>query len=74
MIGFLFFMFFMLVICGISWRFSGIVISTFFWMIFVLPVSMLVMAIGLVFCGTIILLPIGILILKAGFNMLIPGV
>ena len=74
MIGFLFTMFLVVFLLSIGFRLTGALLGAIFWLAIQIPLAIVAMAIGLAFCCTILLIPIGIVCLKAGFKLLIPGI
>lgn len=74
MIGFLLTMFLVMFLLSIGFRLTGALIGAIFWLAIQIPLAIIAMALGLAFCCTILLLPIGILCFKAGFKLLIPGI
>ncbi len=74
MIGFLLTMFLVMFLLSIGFRLTGALIGAIFWLAIQIPLAIVAMALGLAFCCTILLLPIGILCFKAGFKLLIPGI
>lgn len=74
MIGFLLTMFLVMFLLSIGFRLTGALIGAIFWLAIQIPLAIVAMALGLAFCCTILLLPLGILCFKAGFKLLIPGI
>ena len=71
MLGIFFLLMFLL---SIGFRLTGALLGAVFWSVIQVPIAITAMAIGLVLCCTIILIPIGIGCMKAGFKLLIPGI
>lgn len=71
---FLVMLFVLLFLIGIGFRLTGALLAAVFWTVVEIPLGIAVMAIGLVLCCTIILLPIGIGCMKAGVRLIVPGI
>lgn len=71
---------FLVVLCsvlfllGIGFKLTGALLAAVFWSVVQIPIGIAIMAMGLAFCCTIILLPVGIGCMKAGFRLIIPGI
>ncbi len=52
---------------------TGAFLATLFWLFVKLPLGLLLIALGLGLCCTLILCPIGWRLLKRGFRMVVPG-
>ena len=56
----------------IGFKLTGAILTACVWLMIGLPVSMVLLALGLVLCCTIILIPLGIACVKAGMFFLVP--
>lgn len=66
----------LVILSGLFWigfTITGVFLKALIWLLVLLPVSLLVMLLGLALCCTIILIPVGIKLIGAGFKILIPG-
>ena len=70
----LFMMLFLAFMLWIGFKLTGAFFMACFWLLREVPLAIVVLAIGLVFCCTLILLPVGIGCFKAGMKLLIPGI
>ena len=61
------------VLFGVAFKITGALLKACFWEIIFLPVGLLLLSLGIAFCCTIILIPVGIGIMKAGMRVIIPG-
>ena len=52
---------------------TGALLATLFWLFVKLPLGLLLFALGLALCCTLVLCPLGWRLLKRGFRMIIPG-
>ena len=55
---------------GLAFRLTGAVLTALFWML-KLPLVLVMWALGLVCCCTILLIPVGLLLFKTGSALLI---
>ena len=70
-----FVMFFVLMfLVGIGFRLTGALLAAVFWTVIEIPLGIAAMIIGLAFCCTIILLPLGLGCMKAGVRLIVPGI
>ena len=67
-------MFLLVFLLSIGFRLTGALLTAIFWLVIQIPLAIVAMAIGLALCCTILLIPIGIVCLKAGFKLLVPGI
>ncbi len=73
--AFLFMVLFLAIfLVGIGFKLTGALLAAVFWTMVEIPLGIVAMIFGLVLCGTIILLPIGIGCMKLGFRMVVPGI
>jgi len=56
----------------IGFKLTGAILTACLWMMIGLPISLVMLAIGCVLCCTIILIPLGLVCLKAGMFFLVP--
>lgn len=61
------------VLFGVAFKITGALLKACLWLIIFLPVGVLLLSLGIAFCCTIILIPVGIGIMKAGMRVIIPG-
>ena len=61
------------VLFGVAFKITGALLKACLWVIIFLPVGLLLLSLGIAFCCTIILIPVGIGIMKAGMRVIIPG-
>ena len=64
------------VLTGLFWvgyHVTGAILKTIFWLCIRLPITIVLWALGLVFCCTLILIPVGLGLFRAGLGVLIPG-
>lgn len=74
MIGLMFFC--LLFLIGLFWiglKVTGALFTAVFWLAFRLPLAIILGTLGFAVCCTIILIPLGIWLLKTGFQLLVPG-
>ena len=57
----------------IGYKITGFFLKAFIWLIVLLPLTLILWAIGLVCCCTLILIPIGIKLFLTGLKVLIPS-
>lgn len=60
------------VLLGIGFKLTGALLAALFWLCIKLPIACLVLALAIIFCCTIILIPVGIALFKVGIGLLIP--
>ena len=61
------------VLFGVAFKITGALLKACLWVLIFLPVGLLLLSLGIAFCCTIILIPVGIGIMKAGMRVIIPG-
>lgn len=61
------------VMLWIGFKMTGALLMAFIWLFVRLPISFALFALGLIFCCTILLIPLGIVMIKAGAGLLLPG-
>lgn len=71
--GFIIGLAFLIFALWIGFKLTGAILSAAIWVFIKIPLAMAALALGLVFCCTIILIPVGICFLKSGIRFLIPG-
>lgn len=52
---------------------TGALFLSLFWLLFKVPAALIMLALALVCCCTLILIPVGIVLFKIGIRLLIPG-
>ncbi len=57
---------------GIGFKLTGALLAALFWLCIKLPIACLVLALAIIFCCTIILIPVGIALFKFGVTLLLP--
>lgn len=57
---------------GLAFKLTGALLKACLWLIFLLPFGGIIIIFGLLCCCTLILIPVGITIIKAGMRILIP--
>ena len=72
MIGLLFTVIFTMFLLWIGFKLTGAIISACLWLIIGLPVSIVMLVLGGLLCCTIILIPLGLICMKAGMFFLVP--
>lgn len=58
----------------IGFTITGGLLLTGFWLFVKVPLALILFFLAVIFCLTIILIPLGIVLFKAGLRLLIPGV
>ena len=56
---------------GIGFKLTAL-LAALFWLCIKLPIACLVLALAIIFCCTIILIPVGIALFKFGVTLLLP--
>lgn len=74
MISFLFVMFVLMFVFWFGFKITGALLATFIWLFIEIPLALLTFLLGLVFCCTIILLPLGMGCFKLGSRLLMPAI
>ena len=68
--------FILAVLAGLLWlgfKVTGALLTAVLWIFICVPLALLVCMFGLLLCCTILLIPLGIRIMRAGFRMIFPG-
>lgn len=73
MITFMIILAFVMIMLWIGFKLTGALLAACFWLCIKIPLAVISFALGLVCCCTIILIPIGLFLFKAGIRFLIPG-
>ena len=73
MITFLFCLLVLTILFGIAYKITGAILKACVWMLILLPIGLILMGVGAIFCCTIILIPVGIGIIKTGARVILPG-
>lgn len=63
----------LVLLLGIGLKLTGALLTALFWLFIKLPLACIVLALAIVFCCTIILIPLGIGLFKAGVRIMMPG-
>ena len=66
----------LLILCALFWigfKITGALIKALIWLCIMLPIGLCIMLLGLFLCCTIILIPLGTRLLKAGASLILPG-
>ena len=72
MFGFLFTVLFTMFLLWIGFKLTGALITACLWLMIGLPVSIVMLVLGGLLCCTIILIPLGLICMKAGMFFLVP--
>lgn len=56
----------------VGFKITGALLMACLWLFVLLPVALLLFVLGLVCCCTILLIPLGVWLLKAGVSVLVP--
>ena len=72
MFGFLFTVVFTMFLLWIGFKLTGALITACLWLMIGLPVSIVMLVLGGLLCCTIILIPLGLICMKAGMFFLVP--
>ena len=72
--GFLLGLLFLTCMLWVGFKLTGALLAACVWLFIQLPIAMIIMALGFVFCCTLLLLPVGIGCMKAGIRILVPGI
>ena len=71
MISFILCLLLLTILFGIAYKITGAILKACVWLLILLPIGLILL--GVIFCCTIILIPVGIGIIKAGIRMILPG-
>ena len=63
-------LFILILLCRIGFYVTGAFLSMILWVVFKLPLALFLMLIGILFCCTLILIPLGIACFKGAINIL----
>lgn len=58
---------------GIAFKLTGAFLKAILWLCVCLPIGLVLWALGIACCVTLILIPVGIMLFKAGAHIIIPG-
>ena len=67
---------FLLLLMFLFWvglKITGAVLLALFWLFVKLPVAIILWTIGVICCCTLILIPLGLVLVRAGSGVVIPG-
>lgn len=73
MISFILCLLLLTILFGIAYKITGAILKACVWLLILLPIGLILSGVGEIFCCTIILIPVGIGIIKAGIRMILPG-
>ena len=73
MISFILCLLLLTILFGIAYMITGAILKACVWLLILLPIGLILSGVGEIFCCTIILIPVGIGIIKAGIRMILPG-
>ena len=59
---------------GLAFKLTGALLKACLYLFILWPLGLCLWALGVVCCCTLILIPVGILLFKAGFHVMVPGV
>ena len=68
MISFILCLLLLTILFGIAYKITGAILKACVWLL-----GLILSGVGVIFCCTIILIPVGIGIIKAGIRMILPG-
>lgn len=74
MLGFLITLGVLWCLLWIGFNLTGALLSACVWLFISVPLGAIACGMGIVCCLTIILIPVGLWLLKAGFRLMIPGI
>ena len=57
---------------GLAFKLTGAVLKAVLWVFILLPIALVLWALAVVCCCTLILIPVGVFLFKAGMKLLIP--
>ena len=57
---------------GLAFKLTGAVLKAVLWVFIFLPIALVLWALAVVCCCTLILIPVGVFLFKAGMKLLIP--
>ena len=57
---------------GLAFKLTGAVLKAVLWVFIFLPIALVLWAFAVVCCCTLILIPVGVFLFKAGMKLLIP--
>ena len=72
MIGLFMTVLFTMLLLWIGFKLTGALITACLWLLIGLPVSLVMLVLGGILCCTIILIPVGLLCMRAGMFFLVP--
>ena len=72
MIGLFFTVVFTMFLLWVGFKLTGALITACLWLMIGLPVSIVMLVLGGLLCCTIILIPLGLICMKAGMFFLVP--
>ena len=73
MISFIICLLILTILFGLAFKLTGALLKACFWLFISLPIGLVLGGLGIVCCCTIILIPVGIGLFKAGIHVIIPG-
>ena len=57
---------------GLAFKLTGAVLKAVLWVFIFLPIALVLWSLAVVCCCTLILIPVGVFLFKAGMKLLIP--
>lgn len=63
---------FMIFLLWVGFKLTGAILTACLWLMIGLPVSLVMLVLGGILCCTIILIPVGLVCMKAGMFFLVP--
>ena len=57
---------------GLAFKLTGAILKAVLWVFVFLPIALVLWALAVVCCCTLILIPVGVFLFKAGMKLLIP--
>lgn len=64
---------FLILMLGIGFKLIGLLLAASIWLFIKIPLAFIALMIGIICCGTLILIPVGIWFFKTGFQLIVPG-
>ena len=61
------------VLLWVGFKLTGAVLMAVLWLFVKIPIGLIALAIGIICCCTLILIPVGICLFKVGASLIIPG-
>ncbi len=71
-IGFIMTLLLVMFLLWIGFKLTGAILTACLWLMIGLPISLVMLVLGGILCCTIILIPVGLICMKAGMFFLVP--